>query len=139
MGTMEQSNRRYTFKRNEHLKLRKAIEAVFVQNRVLRASGMKLVYAVEPAEEFSCQVAFVAPKKIHHLAVDRNRNKRLLREAYRLNRHILTDAVCNKPLKISFLFVAQNNAPMTFADVEGNVRQLLARLAEKVARESADS
>ena len=136
---MEQNNRRYTYKRNEHLKLRKAIEAVFVQNRVLRASGMKLVFAVEPAAEFSCQVAFVAPKKIHHLAVDRNRNKRLLREAYRLNRHILTDALCNKPLKLSFLFVAQNSEPMTFADVESNVRQLLARLAEKVTRESADS
>ena len=117
---MEQNNRRYTYKRNEHLKLRKAIEAVVVQNRVLRASGMKLVFAVEPA-------------------VDRNRNKRLLREAYRLNRHILTDALCNKPLKLSFLFVAQNSEPMTFADVESNVRQLLARLAEKVTRESADS
>ena len=136
---MEQSKHQYTYKRTEHLKLRKAIEAVFVQNRVLRAGGIKLVFAAEPADAYSHQVGFVAPKKIHHLAVDRNRNKRLLREAYRLNRHILTDAVCNKPLKISFLFVAQNNAPMTFADVEGNVRQLLARLAEKVTRESADS
>lgn len=138
-GTMEQGNRRYTYHRTEHLKLRKAIAAVFEQNRVLRAGGIKLIFAVEAAEAYSHQVAFVAPKKIHHLAVDRNRNKRLLREAFRLNRHILTDALCNKPLKISFLFVAQNGDPVTFAETESNVRQLLARLVEKVARESADS
>ncbi len=137
-GTMEQSKHQYTYKRTEHLKLRKAIEAVFVQNRVLRAGGIKLVFAAEPADAYSHQVGFVAPKKIHHLAVDRNRNKRLMREAFRLNRHILTDALCNKPLKLSFLFVAQNTEPMTFADAESSVRQLLARLAEKVGRESAD-
>ena len=135
---MSQTIRRYTYKRAEHLKQQKLIDIVFQQNKSMRVGPLKMVYAIVPADSFSYQVAFVAPKKIHHLAVDRNRNKRLLREAFRLNRHILTDALCNKPLKISFLFVAQNGEPVTFAETESNVRQLLTRLAEKVARESAD-
>ncbi len=135
---MEQVNHPYSYKRGEHLKLRKAIEMVFAQNNVLRSGPIKLIFAVEPAETFSYQVGFVAPKKIHHFAVDRNRNKRLMREAFRLNKHILTSRMGNKTAKLSFLLVAQNSRPMSFADVESAVRQLLARLSEKVGAEGAD-
>ncbi len=135
---MEQVNHPYSYKRGEHLKLRKAIEMVFAQNNVLRSGPIKLIFAVEPAETFSYQVGFVAPKKIHHFAVDRNRNKRLMREAFRLNKHILTGRMGNKTAKLSFLLVAQNSRPMSFADVESAVRQLLARLSEKVGAEGAD-
>ncbi|MBP5668657.1 MAG: ribonuclease P protein component [Salinivirgaceae bacterium] len=135
---MEQVNHPYSYKRGEHLKLRKAIEMVFAQNNVLRSGPIKLIFAVEPAETFSYQVGFVAPKKIHHFAVDRNRNKRLMREAFRLNKHILTSRMGNKTAELSFLLVAQNSRPMSFADVESAVRQLLARLSEKVGAEGAD-
>ncbi len=136
---MEQVNHPYSYKRGEHLKLRKAIEMVFAQNNVLRSGPIKLIFAVEPAETFSYQVGFVAPKKIHHFAVDRNRNKRLMREAFRLNKHILTGRMGNKTAKLSFLLVAQNSRPMSFADVESAVRQLLARLSEKVDGGSTES
>lgn len=135
---MEQSSHPYSYKRIEHLKLRKSIEMVFAQNNVLRSGPIKLIFAVEPSDSFSYQVGFVAPKKVHHFAVDRNRNKRLLREAFRLNRHILTSRTGNKTVKVSFLLVAQNSRPMSFADVETAVRQLLARLSEKVGAEGAD-
>lgn len=135
---MEQSSHPYSYKRIEHLKLRKSIEMVFAQNNVLRSGPIKLIFAVEPSDSFSYQVGFVAPKKVHHFAVDRNRNKRLLREAFRLNRHILTSRMDNKTVKVSFLLVAQNSRPMSFADVETAVRQLLARLSEKVGAEGAD-
>ena len=135
---MEQSSHPYSYKRIEHLKLRKSIEMVFAQNNVLRSGPIKLIFAVEPSDSFSYQVGFVAPKKVHHFAVDRNRNKRLLREAFRLNRHVLTSRMDNKTVKVSFLLVAQNSRPMSFADVETAVRQLLARLSEKVGTEGAD-
>ena len=99
---MEQSSHPYSYKRIEHLKLRKSIEMVFAQNNVLRSGPIKLIFAVEPSDSFSYQVGFVAPKKVHHFAVDRNRNKRLLREAFRLNRHVLTSRMDNKTVKVSF-------------------------------------
>lgn len=132
---MEQGSYPYSYKRSEHLKLRNDIEAVFRQNKVVRVNPLKLIYAVEPADGFTWQVAFVAPKKIHHFAVDRNRNKRLMREAFRLNRRILTDALGNTRVKLSFLIVAQNAEKMTYAEMEDRVRLLLSRLSEKVAKD----
>lgn len=135
---MEQDSHPYSYKRSEHLKLRNDIEAVFRQNKVVRANPLKLIYAVEPADEFSWQVAFVAPKKIHHFAVDRNRNKRLMRESFRLNRGILTDVLGNTHVKLSFLLVAQNAEKLTYAEMEDRVRLLLSRLSEKVAKDCSN-
>ena len=131
---MDNSSHPYSYRRSEHLKHRKAIASVFMQNNVLRSGPIKLIYAVEPAEVFDYQVAFVAPKKVHHLAVDRNRYKRLMREAFRLNKQILTEKPDNKPAKLSFLFVAQNAKPMALTDVEANIKRLLSALSEKVSK-----
>lgn len=135
---MDNNSHPYSFRQSEHLKLRKAIAAVFMQNNVLRSGPIKLIYAIEPAEAFDYQVAFVAPKKVHHLAVDRNRYKRLMREAFRLNKQILTADADNKPAKITFLLVAQNSRPMQFSDVEADIRRLLASLSEKVTKTGAN-
>lgn len=135
---MDNISHPYSFRQSEHLKLRKAIAAVFMQNNVLRSGPIKLIYAIEPAEVFDYQVAFVAPKKVHHLAVDRNRYKRLMREAFRLNKQILTADADNKPAKITFLLVAQNSRPMQFSDVEADIRRLLASLSEKVTKTGAN-
>ncbi len=132
---MPQESHPYSLNRDEHLKRSKLISALFVQNRDVRANPIKALYAIEPSDAFSFQVGFSAPKKIHHFAVDRNRNKRLMREAFRLNRSLLTDALADCPVKLTFMLIAQNSSEMTFAEVEGRVKQILTRLAEKVKKE----
>ena len=132
---MPQESHPYSFKRDEHLKRRKSIGALFLRNSEVRANPIKVIYVTEPSDSFSYQVGFAAPKKIHHFAVDRNRNKRLLREAFRLNRTILTDALADCHVKLIFMFMAQNSSKMTFAEVEGRVKQILTRLAVKVKSE----
>ncbi len=124
----------FSFSINEHLKLKKSIETVALRGKSLKASHIKMLYAIEPAAEFSCQITFVAPKKLHHLAVDRNRCKRLMREAYRLNRQLLTSAVGQTNVHIMIMLVAQNTEPMSFGEVDTCVKQLLERLSEKVCK-----
>ena len=131
---MSQTIRRYTYKRAEHLKQQKLIDLVFQQNKSMRVGPLKMVYAIVPADSFNYQVAFVAPKKIHHLAVDRNRNKRLMREAFRLNRHIITDSVDLPPVQVLFIFIAQNTDEMTFASASDYISRLLTQLSEKVVK-----
>ena len=132
---MTQTTHPYSFKRDGHLKSRKAIGAVFQQGCDVRANPIRLIYTTEQADTFSFQAGFSAPKKIHHFAVDRNRNKRLMLEAFRLNSGILTSALADCPVKLQFMLVAQNSTPMTFGEVEGRVKQILTRLAEKIRKD----
>ena len=79
------------------------------------------------------------PKRHLHCAVDRNRVKRQLREAYRLNKYIAIDAVAGYnsersadnrlSLNIALVWLSKEKFPTS--EVEKKVRNLLHRAAEK--------
>ena len=56
-----------------------AIEDLFKKGRSFHKGALKFYYV--PSEK--TQVLFIAPKRVYKKAVDRNRAKRLLREAFR--------------------------------------------------------
>lgn len=77
----------HSFPKSERLCSRKAIEALFASgNRSFTAFPLRVVY--RQAEETQLLIS-VSKRHFKH-AVDRNRAKRQIREAWRLNRDILT-------------------------------------------------
>ena len=79
------------------------------------------------------QVLVSVSKRHFKRAVKRNRVKRQIREAYRLNKQILTDALQptpDKALAVAFLWLADelHSTP----DVTRSVVSLLRRMAEKL-------
>lgn len=83
----------------------------------------------EPSVEFMVSV----PKRLFHHAVDRNRAKRQVREAYRHARHTVTEAMAqyapDKRLHLAFLWLDSQHH--TSDDIARHVGQLLQRLAER--------
>ncbi len=68
--------------------------AVFDAGRSI--AGRYIVIWSKPAEgteRRACRVGVVTSKRALHTAVERNRARRLMREAFRLNRHVLRDGV----------------------------------------------
>lgn len=81
------------------------------------------------------QILVSVPKKRFRHAVDRNRMKRLVRESYRLNKHILWDVLEGKNERVMLAFVCITDTLPTFLSVNKSMKKALMRIAEKLKSE----
>lgn len=80
----------FSFPKKEKLKSKKLIEQLFVEGKSMNLFPLKLIYLKIPfADDSKLKTGVIAPKKNFKKAVDRNKVKRLLRETYRLNKHLV--------------------------------------------------
>jgi ribonuclease P protein component len=76
-----------TLGKKERLKSRKLIGRLFEEGTSIKNFPFRLVYlSTEITSVFSVKASFSVPKRNFKKAVDRNRIKRLIREAYRLEK-----------------------------------------------------
>lgn len=122
---------RATFTKQERLVSRKRIDMLFSGSRSVAAYPLRAVYINKVrAGEDAVQLLISVPKKRFHHAVDRNRVKRQIREAYRKNKWLLYDALpADKQLLLAFVWLSDRHLPS--AEVEHRVVSLLQRVAER--------
>lgn len=138
---------RNTFPKSERLRHRSLVEALFREGESLYEYPLRLVWRALSEEQLKSnfrdhlpdriaplQMMVTVPKKKRRHAVDRVRMRRLVREAYRLNRRPLRRLVEENPalrtLSVSIIYIATENLPcMT---VEKRLCKLLARLGERI-------
>ena len=128
---------RFTFKKSEHLCRLSEIERLFsAGSRSATVFPVRIVYRTVKAEDGEPPVKVlvsVAKRRLRH-AVDRNRAKRQLREAYRLQKATIYDALlCEQAIHLGLIWMADK--PMESHRIHTAIGTLLERVAENLRRE----
>ncbi|GAB3581584.1 ribonuclease P protein component [Hymenobacter daeguensis] len=113
------AKRRHTFPKEEHLCRKKLIEELFgKQNASLGAYPLRLVYTKAAAPTSAPpQVLISVSKRTFKRAVDRNRLKRLIREAYRLNKYRLTEQPNGHEIALlGIIFTGKEKSPLALVE-----------------------
>ncbi|HEV8285427.1 MAG TPA: ribonuclease P protein component [Chitinophagaceae bacterium] len=105
--------KQFTLGKNERLKSRKLIEQLFNEGKTISAFPFRVYYMFYPRttthSSFTIQFGAGVSGKNFRKAVDRNRIKRLTREAYRLQKHELQEVLKanKKQLNVFFIYTAK--------------------------------
>ncbi len=141
---MVEKKRRYTLGEKERLKKRKAIEELFTSGESFAIHPFRVYFLKKKIEECTSgngrivqahsvlQAGVGVSKRNFKKAVDRNRIKRVTREAYRLQRTDLEELLHAKKewcLKLFFIYNATEKPDYSL--VREKVRSALLRLQEK--------
>jgi len=119
-----------TFKKQEKLKKSKLISQLFAEGKNVNEFPIKLVYLpVEHEAPFKIQAGVSVPKRNFKRAVDRNRIKRLLREAYRKNKHHIYASEHTK--KHIFMFIYLGKMEIDYKLMEEKMMLILQKFLQK--------
>ncbi len=125
------TNRRFSLKKAEILRSKKVIEKLFSEGDWLVKYPLKMVYLKTTLPPNSrAQAGFSASKKAFKRAVHRNRIKRLLRNAYRLNKYTIYDALENEQLALFVIYIGTELPD--YQSVEKAMQKSLKKIAQKL-------
>lgn len=123
----------FTFKKNERLKSRKLIGQLFKEGLSFGVYPLRLVFlkAALPKSDVPVQVTVSVPKKNFKSAVKRNRIKRKVREAWRLNKHWLYRKVEPSAQQFAFMVIYVGKEDLPYEQIEKAMRTINNRFVKK--------
>ena len=127
---------RFRLTKEERLTGERRIETLFAHGDAFMAYPFRVVYLKTAyPQSMPLSVLISIPKKRLKAAVDRNRMKRLFREAYRLNRHLLIGAMLPLSGHIEVAFIYVKDELSDYVTVEKGVRKALRELTLQIRKE----
>lgn len=102
----------FKYAKKDKLKSKKLIEELFTNGKAVTAYPLRLVYLkTEFEDDTNLKTGVSVSKRLHKTAVSRNKIKRLLREAYRLNKPLHFN---NSSASYAFMILYLSKSGTTF-------------------------
>lgn len=126
------------FHRKEKLKSEKIIAGLFKSGESFSQFPIRIVWIetiCDVAVAFPpIQVAISVPKRNFKKATDRNRLKRQMREAYRLQKQVIYDAATQlKPnAKYAVMLIYTGKTALTYTEISTSIGQIIKRFVRYV-------
>ena len=144
----ENDTKRLTLRKGEKLRHRSLVDPLFREGQSLYEYPLRIAWRALSEEELdktfrdhvpdridSLQMLITVPKKKRRHAVDRVLMRRRIREAYRLNRLLLKEAVERDPrlrtLSMAIIYLHGKNLP--YSTIEQKLGLLFKKLMRKVS------
>ena len=130
--------KRFTLGKNERLKSRKQIEQLFTDGKNFSLSPFRIYYRLMPIitdAQSNLQFGAGVSGKNFKRAVDRNRVKRLTREAYRVQKIQLQEILKQKGVQLNLFFIYTGKELPVFSMMKEKVNVILNKMI-KIVNES---
>lgn len=122
-----------SYPKKEKLKSKKLIEQLFSEGKSISAYPLRMVYLKTEYGDETVQfkTGVSVSKRNFKNAVDRNRIKRLLREAYRLNKSVYFNNILSS-YALMILYIGKDGTD--FDSVDTKMKELLDAFSKKVSQ-----
>ena len=128
---------KFTYPKSEKLKSKITIDLLFSKGKSVSKYPLRLVFVesdfgIPEDSDQKLKMGVSVSKKYFKHAVDRNYFKRVLRETYRLNKHILID---NLDKKYAMMFFYQTKDRLSYEEINTKSIQLFEKFVQQLKNE----
>ena len=118
-----------SFGKKEKLKSKVLIDRLFAEGNSVKKFPLRLIYfPLENASDKQNKVAVSVPKRSFKRAVDRIKLKRLMREAYRKNKYLVTKNLAS-PYALMFIYTGREI--WNYSDLLRSTEELLKKFVQQ--------
>jgi ribonuclease P protein component len=118
----------YSFSKQERILYRNDFQKLLSEGKSVYVYPFRCLYLWKEADVFSGRIAVSVSKKKFKRAVDRNRIKRLIRESYRLEKHILYQKHADSKQSIDMLIIYTGTKIYSFSMIKEHIIELINKI-----------